>query len=281
MPSTRQRSDSTKAQTAPIAPSTWSQSCSRRHSSARALRGSTVPCTVVPATATTANGLRPSKRSCVRALATASGCRRPLASVGRARRPSGGSPITAAALLRETWAADPVRTTARGSAASPAALRAQTRAIRLLRLPPLAGTPPLLAPRPTRVESQWQRRRSKRLRDGDSSWASRLLFRPAAIMSAAMETDRAGGSRWAKAPGWLGRYAPAITPRRPLKSSSRSRPCAAGATVASKVSAGRGAWAALSPSHSTNSAVLRSSNASSPGSGAKGPAKQFSWGSVR
>ena len=39
---------------------------------------------------------------------------------------------------------------------------------------------------------------------GDNSYASKLLFNPAAINSPKIEKIKGGGSRWAREPGWTG-----------------------------------------------------------------------------
>ena len=115
-----------------------------------------------------------------------------------------GRPITAIALFSDTWASALASTTASGQQAKPAARRAVTRAIRLDKVPPLAATPPLPAGMPSRWASQMHTCRSSWLRLGESSSESRLLLRPAQTNSAAIEAASGGGSRWARAPGWLG-----------------------------------------------------------------------------
>ena len=95
-------------------------------------------------------------------------------------------------------------TTASGQRCRPLEQRAVTRAIKFDKVPPLAATPPLPGGRPSRSASQATMLLSRRVRLGESSSASKLLFRPAQIKSPTTEAPSAGGSRWAKAPGWLG-----------------------------------------------------------------------------
>ena len=203
-PATRWRWPRVRPHTAPIAPSICSQIPSARQRAAIAASGSTAPRTVVPAVATTASTGWPARRAAARASAKAAGCRRPSPSTGRVRRAAGGRPITVRALPRETWASTLPNTRAPWWPAKPARWRATTRAIKLLRLPPLASTPPAAAPRPRAAAIQPVSWRSRRDRLGASSSASRLLLRPAQTSSATTEPVRGGGSRWARAPGWQG-----------------------------------------------------------------------------
>ena len=148
----------------------------------------------------------------------------------------------------------------------PAARRAQTNAIRLLRLPPLAGTPEASAPRPKVWASQAHKPRSNRLREGDNSSASRLLFMPAAIKSAAIETLRGGGSRWARAPGWLGLKPPAMSCCRSASNAAASLPSWPGSALGCKLKPGLGPCRWLSPSHWQSSWLAPSKKSCKPGS---------------
>ena len=203
-PATRKRCAGTRPKTAPIAPSTCSHKPRLEQRSAIASRGSTAPRTVVPAVATTAITGWPARSNRSSSCSRAWGSKRPAPSTAIGQRASGGRPITASALAIETWASALATTTARLSVAKPRLRRAATRAIRLERVPPLAPKPPLPGGMPSWPANQAVRLRSSRVRLGESSSASRLLLRPAQISSAAMEAARGGGSRWARAPGWLG-----------------------------------------------------------------------------
>ena len=204
MPATRLRWCSLRANTAPMAPSTCSHTSWRRQIGARASRGSTAPRTVVPAVATTAITGTPCCRRVSSWWARAAGSMPPAAVVGMGWRAEAGRPITARALPIDTWASALASTTASPLQPRPRSRRAVTRAIRLERVPPLAGTPPLPVGMPRLSASQAIRLRSSRLRLGESSSASRLLFRPAQIRSPTIDAANGGGSRWARAPGWPG-----------------------------------------------------------------------------
>ena len=213
-----------------MAPSTCSQMPRSRQRAASGAIGSTAPRTVVPAVATTASTGWPLSAAAARPSARAPGSRRPAESTWTERRAVGGRPITARALPIDTWASALQNTSASLQPCNPARWRATTRAIRLLRLPPLAATPPEPSPRPSRSASQAVRLRSSRLRLGDNSSASRLLFRPAQIRSAATDAVSGGGSRWAREPGWQGLKAPSITSCRSASRACAARPCSRGAT---------------------------------------------------
>ena len=70
-----------------------------------------------------------------------------------------------------------------------------TRAFKLLKVPPLAATPPAKSENPSFIENHLQIDSSRRETLGDNSCARRLLFKPAAIKSPKIEMINGGGSR--------------------------------------------------------------------------------------
>ena len=186
------------AKTPPIAASTCSQMSCCAQRSAMSSRGSTAPRTVVPAVATTAWHGIPRAFNDWTASARAAAQRAPFTSTGSCCSAYAGNPITMAAFCRETWASRLQRIT---PWSEPDADLATTRPIRLLRVPPLARTPPDSSGRPSLEQNQTHSCCSRLESPGDNSSANKLLFSPAQMRSAAIDAVRGGGSRWASDPG--------------------------------------------------------------------------------
>ena len=194
MPSIREAWLELSANTPPMAASTCNQTSASRQRVATSNRGSMAPRTVVPAVATTAKQGRPSACRDLKRSAKASRQRPPSAATGSVWSASSASPITLAALLIETCASW-LHSSTGSRCLAPNAARAATSAMRLLRVPPLARTPPEPLGKPILWQNQRQRSCSRPVRPGESSSARRLLLSPAQTNSAAMDAVSGGGSR--------------------------------------------------------------------------------------